>query len=512
MRKYLLILSILTLTAITSYGQNMYDALRFSQLFYEGTARSMGMGNAMTSLGGDLGALSYNPAASGVYRYSEFTLTPEIIVNSSKVNYLGNNTSSDKTRFSIANVGWTGRFETGYRTGLTGINFAITANQTNSFNFLTTASGAEAHSSYLASLAANMPPGITGDELTMTETSPTYPFANSNASWGTILAWNAGLIDTVSGPSSFYGATENLTPSGVIIPGTLEQSYRNSRTGYIQDFIFNASGNINDIVFVGLSVTMQNIWFSEYSTYSEVAANPELFQTGFRHFTSEYSQNTSGFGINIKGGIIVRPIAGLTLGASISTPTWLFLKDTWEESIDGYTAIYGPVNVISPIGLMEYRVRSPFRWSIAAGYTFGRKVAIGIDYERADYSTIKMSDQDNDRSIFTPENDDISRYLRATNNFRFGIEYNIIPEFAIRGGYNYYDSSTTEYCNARHYASAGIGYRNKGGFFMDLAYVQQCNRNNDLYTLYDSYENVSAPVLNESYLNWKIALTVGMRF
>ena len=512
MKRYILLLSILTIASFSAYSQNMYDALRYSQLFYEGTARSMGLGNAMVSLGGDLGALSYNPAASGVYRYSEFAITPAIIVNSSNTEYLGNNSSSNKARFSIANVGWVGGVETGLRSGLTNVNFAITANQTNSFNFLTTATGSTAQSSYLASLAANMPNGVTGDELTMTELAPTYPFSYSNASWGAILAWNAGLIDTVGGPSSFYGATENLTPAGVTIPGALEQTYRNIRTGYTQDFIFNVSGNFDDIVFAGLSVTLQNIWFSEYSSYSESTTNSQLFQTGFRHFTAEYTLNTSGMGVNIKGGIIVRPVAGLTFGASISTPTWIFLKDSWEEGIEGYTDIYGPTQVYSPTGVMEYRVRTPFRWSLGAGYTFGKKVAIGIDYERADYSSIKMADADNDRTIFTPENQDISRYLKATNNFRFGVEYNIIPEFAVRGGYNYYDNSTYEYQNARHYASLGLGYRNKGGFFIDLAYVQQCNKNQDGYTLYESYENISAPILQESYFNWKLSLTLGVRF
>ena len=512
MKKYILLLSILTIASFCGFSQNMYDALRYSQLYYEGTARSMGLGNAMVSLGGDLGALSYNPAASGVYRYSEFAITPAIIVNSSNTDYLGNNSTSNKSRFSIANVGWVGGIETGYRSGLKNINFAITANQTNSFNFLTTASGSDAQSSYLGSLAANMPDGVTGDELTMTELAPSYPFAHSNASWGAILAWNAGLIDTVGGPSSFYGATENITSSGVSTPAALEQTYRNVRSGYIQDFIFNASGNFDDIVFVGLSVTMQNIWFSEYSSYSEETSNPQLFQTGFRHFTAEYSLNTSGLGVNVKGGVIVRPVAGLTLGASISTPTWIFLNDSWEESIEGFTDIYGPTQVFSPTGAMKYRVRSPFRWSLGAGYTFGKKVAIGIDYERADYSSMKMADEDNDRTIFTQENQDISRYLKATNNFRFGLEYNILPEFAIRAGYNYYDNSTTEYKNARHYASAGIGYRDKGGFFIDLAYIQQCNKNNDSYTLYDSYEGNAAHVLDERYYNWKLALTLGVRF
>ena len=66
------------LAATSAFGQTMYDAIRFSNNDYEGTARSMAMGNAFTALGGDLGAITINPASSGVYRYDEFVITPSL--------------------------------------------------------------------------------------------------------------------------------------------------------------------------------------------------------------------------------------------------------------------------------------------------------------------------------------------------------------------------------------------------------------------------------------------------
>ena len=45
-------------------AQTMYDALRFSENNYEGTARTIAMGNAFTALGGDPGAVTINPAGS----------------------------------------------------------------------------------------------------------------------------------------------------------------------------------------------------------------------------------------------------------------------------------------------------------------------------------------------------------------------------------------------------------------------------------------------------------------
>ena len=45
--------ALLSLTAVAAGAQTMYDGLTFSQNNYYGTARSIGMGNAMTAVGGD---------------------------------------------------------------------------------------------------------------------------------------------------------------------------------------------------------------------------------------------------------------------------------------------------------------------------------------------------------------------------------------------------------------------------------------------------------------------------
>ena len=66
---------LLGLSAAFGYAQTAYDALLFSENDYEGTARSVAMGNAFTALGGDLGSIGINPAGSAVAGYSQFTLS-----------------------------------------------------------------------------------------------------------------------------------------------------------------------------------------------------------------------------------------------------------------------------------------------------------------------------------------------------------------------------------------------------------------------------------------------------
>ena len=520
MYKRLIIVTALAAGALQAYAQltpQYYNnALLFSSQFYDGTARSVAMGNAMSALGGDLGALSYNPAASGVYRYTEITLTPSVYSSIANSSFLNNTMQSDKSRLSLSNVGWVGSFETGRTRGLLNFNFAITANQSNNFAWRSSGSGIQNSSSYLGSIAAGMSAPavdanrpVDANSLTMPENDPTLPFYHNPSSW--VLGWNTGLVDTVAN-GLFRGATESIDKDGKFyIPGSLNQSYYRERTGYVEDIIINASGNISDIFFFGVNLTLQSIWMNEFTSISEIAGDPDLFDTGFTDFTREYRMTTSGLGVSVEAGFIVRPVAGLTIGGSISTPTWMYLNETWMESMNGNTGL-GRAALDSPLGESSYRLTSPFRWNLGVGYTLGGFLALAVDYERTDYSDIFLSDNNGNRNAFQYDNEYISTYYQAVNNVRAGIEAWPIPQLALRLGYNYYSSPDRDFDFSRHYASAGIGFRALSGFFIDLAYQQQCNQSLSSFQLYDNYDSFTAPIADERFRDWKILLTLGWRF
>lgn len=158
-------------------------------------------------------------------------------------------------------------------------------------------------------------------------------------------------------------------------------------------------------------------------------------------------------------------------------------------------------------------MRAPFKWNLGLGYTVGSFMAIGVDYERADYSSIRMSSTGGDRSVFSAENDYMNDYYQAVNNIRAGLELWPHKQVAVRLGYDWYSSSERDFDNTRHYASAGLGFRTAGGFFIDAAYQQLCNKVDNLFSLYENYaEGAPAPVVKESSRNWKVLLTLGWRF
>ncbi len=526
MKKNILsVLLVACLSASALWAQNIYDGLRFSTQYYDGTARGVGMGNAMLSLGGDLGALSYNPAASAVYRYSEFAITAGVNTSNSATNYLGTQSKTDFTKFNLSNIGYVG----GYESSLLHISMAIASNQTNNYAFRTSATGVNGESSYLAWLAATVPAGTTPEELVMGTSSKDeyWPFWYSDADWSQVLAYNTGMMDLIereneNDPYYYVGATEKLNPNEKRnIPGSLRQSYFHERSGYAQDFVLNTAGSVDNIFFFGINVNIQSIWYNEYTSYSEEAINYDNFSiendgVGFRDFTHEYDRTIQGTGVKIQAGFIIRPVAGLSIGGSISTPNWMFLTENWIHSMQGYTDLYGHSYVRSPLGVSDFRVTAPFKWSLGASYTFNDFMAIGVDYERVDYSSIKMAEGNGNVGSYSQDNSLIASSFKAANNVRAGLEVWPVSIFSLRLGYNYYDSTEWSYDDSRHYASAGIGLR-YNNFFMDVAYQQQCNKTNSTYQIYSDYttsdgNSFRAPYVSESYNNWKLLLTLGFRF
>ena len=103
MKKFILLPTLF----ISSYivAQIPEDVLRYSFYPQNGTARSLAIGGAMGSLGGDITATFVNPAGIGNYRTGEFVFTPGFMFNNNKTNFRGKDTKSSKSTFSLGPIG-----------------------------------------------------------------------------------------------------------------------------------------------------------------------------------------------------------------------------------------------------------------------------------------------------------------------------------------------------------------------------------------------------------------------
>lgn len=521
MKRYISsILAVICIVAASNaWGQNLLDAYRYSQQFYEGTARSVAMGNATVALGGDLGAISTNPAATGVYRYHEFVITPTITSSNSEIDYLGTITNDNKTRLGISNFGYVASFPTGRRnSGLINWNLAITYNKTNNFTLRMSGGGKTDKSSWLSALAQNTA-GVYAPAMDMN--SQNDPFYSTNAGWSSILGWNTSLLDTLpDSPYDYIAATENINGYDIAVGGTLEQYFQGESVGNTSEAVINFGGNISNKFFFGFNLGITSIMYRYSEVYSERAVDSNQFDSQFREFSYYYGHKTSGTGINLKAGFIYTPIQGLRVGASISSPTWTFLYDEWDEQISSQFADGYSQNLISPLGSYNYRLNTPFRWNIGAAYTMGQLGAISVDYESVNYSKMKFmedSQYPSSYDIFGEENRNIQQTFKNANIVRAGIEINATPQLAARAGYQHYTSGFKNDKTTIQVGSLGLGYTSANGFFADLTYQQQF-KSEEIFSQYDDITDsngniiTAAPVGTHKYGNWKMLLSIGMRF
>lgn len=492
--------ALLSLTAVAAGAQTMYDGLTFSQNNYYGTARSIGMGNAMTAVGGDLGSIGINPAGSAVAGYSQFTITPNLTISSMNASYSAypvggadrftNEQNKRLTRFSMPNIGLTFNWKTGNGSGLKAITYGLVVNGTNNFTGKMLAGGRNDKTSYQGAMAVAAD-GYDMDFLNgysidkdgkRVDRGWDYPYYYGDdfqndpnkgkfAPWNVIANAQAGSIanygDT-DDPSYYWrykAATEGFSNTGekdangnyiydIFLAGPLNQAYSRNITGSKYDVLFNVGFNFGDTFFVGANLGVTSLNYNYDECYKEAAENPSAFEidfgdkgkTCFSDYRTRYSYTADGSGVFGKIGFLWRPVDGLRVGAAVQTPTIMEINERWIQDVNlNYTDASFNGSAKTPEGEYSYRLRSPYRLNAGAAFTFAGMALVSADYEMTDYSTMKFMSKDGGWSndTFSSLNDQIRNCMGVSHMVRVGAEFKPLPEIAVRAGYNF--TTTPEY-------------------------------------------------------------------
>lgn len=492
--------ALLSLTAIAAGAQTMYDGLNYSQNNYYGTARSIGMGNAMTAVGGDLGSIGINPAGSAVAGYSQFTITPNLTISSMNASYSAypvggadrftNEQNKRLTRFSMPNIGLTFNWKTGNGSGLKAITYGLVVNGTNNFTGKMLAGGRNDKTSYQSAMAVAAD-GYDMDFLNgysidkdgkRVDRGWDYPYYYGDnfqndpnkgkfAPWNVIANAQAGSIanygDT-DDPSYYWrykATTEGYSNTGekdangnyiydIFLAGPLNQAYSRNITGSKYDVLFNVGFNFGDTFFVGANLGVTSLNYNYDECYKEAAENPSAFEidfgdkgkTCFSDYRTRYSYTADGSGVFGKIGFLWRPVDGLRVGAAVQTPTIMEINERWIQDVNlNYTDASFNGSAKTPEGDYSYRLRSPYRLNAGAAFTFAGMALLSADYEMTDYSTMKFMSKNggwND-DTYGKLNDEIRNRMGVSHMVRVGAEFKPVPEIAVRAGYNF--TTTPEY-------------------------------------------------------------------
>ncbi len=428
------------------YAQNEQDVLRYSFIQTGGTTRSISMGGALGAVGGDLAAGSLNPAGLGIMRSGEFSFTADYNAWSSKAWYLGNNMSDNgfKMGFSQFGVAMPMKFKN-EGSPLTGITFGIGYNKLKDYGQNITIKGENNGNSMVDGFVES---------------------ANqSNGQWDPFtdgLAWETYLIDYDSTTGRYFSDFDNAHYGEI-------QKRTVSTRGALGEYDFSMGMNFSDKFYFGATLGVQKANYSEVWEHSEEDTKEVI--DFFNAFTFRNSLTTIGTGVNLKLGIIARPLDFLRVGASIQTPTVLKMKDDFRSSMSTDLNDGQPIHTYDESGNYDYSVITPFKAAGSLALIFKQYGLISVDYEYIDYSTGRLRSTDYD---FFTENEAVTARFKPASNLRIGGELVVMGSYYVRGGYAIYGSP---YVSGEPNAgknlnifSGGVGYRDKQYYF-DLGFA-----------------------------------------
>ena len=511
------LLAATTLIPATAMAQNEVDALRYSQVTGAATARSLGLGGAGGSYGGDFSSLSINPAGIGIYRNSEIMITPILRFNNMTGDYLGTSSSDDNTKMTLGNFGavftTANRGKNYQKSAWKAFSFGIGYNRVADFNSHGDYKGNNTTSSMTEGFAADAKYNGVSAEIA----PPPFGF----------FGYEGYLIDSAYNSIPY----ENIIRKG----GSLDQRKQWQTKGGINEWTFSLGGNYMEKLMLGATMGITSYKYDRIATYSEDDATGNG-NNDFSYMDYNESLTTTGIGINFKLGAIYVVNDYFRIGGAFHSPTWSSFSDlstySMQTNTEGYKASLGannqdPTTNVVPLDQYgdpityqyDYSLRTPWRGVLSATAFMGKYGFITADYEYAAYNSMRYSfngDQSYERTV----NEAIKDTYKGTHNFRLGVEGKM-DNFSARAGFAYYSSP---YKNSDYFAgdrmdfSAGVGGR-FGKFFVDLTYVHSIQKSAEfaypIITASNTGLGIRQTPVNLAdlkYGNNLVALTMGVKF
>lgn len=433
------------LIAMSVNAQETYQNAKLTTQDLNGTARYIGMGGALEALGADVSTISSNPAGIGLFRHNNISVSGGLVVQ-------GNGTAfsnGKKTNASFDQIGGVYSMRTG-RTSY--LNFGFNYHKGRNFDYILNAAnalngsslnnqsyakgelGSEGKGGYYVDLDRSKPQNDKRRDFIGYST----PTSTDNAlNFDQLDYLNFNTINTEKATGNHYGYNASAF------------DFNRAYTGYIGNYDFNVSGNLNNRVYLGITLGIKDVHYKSYSEYFEQLDNAQIGYANEKEIT--------GNGFDITAGIIVRPVesSAFRIGAYVKSPTWYDLRAENNTQIE--TTEARALNPFGEIGnTYDYKFFTPWKFGISLGHTVGNYLALGATYEYEDYSTInsRVNDggyydwyYDEYRETSSPDrimNNHTKQVLRGVSTLKLGAEYKPVENLAIRLGYNYVSSAYKE--------------------------------------------------------------------
>jgi hypothetical protein len=504
-----------TLVGQTVYAQIPEDAIKYSWNIQNGTARSLAIGGAMGSTGGDLMANYVNPAGIAFYRTGEATLSAGLLFNNLRTNYRTIGDKNKNLAFALPTLG----FAVGIPKDNNNHNaFSLAFTQSANFNKTVKYGGLNNYSSFAEQFAEEFVNSrLSIDDVLNTQSS--LPF-------GAAPALYTSLIDTVrvGGNTIVKAASEYILEAGQ----ALRQDFTKKTSGGIYELAATYAGSFqNDKIMLGASLGLPIYNFKSETTVTEADTSSNT-NNNFNKFVYTDNYTTKGIGLNAKLGIIYRPVEYVRLGLAVHTPNFTSLSDTRETTL--LTQLESPLDTFTVSsnlfannqkGKSEYMQNTAWKIIASGAYVFReiddvtkQKGFITADVEYVTHGASRFSsdaeeETAEEKAYFKALNKVVKDSYKGTFNIRVGgeLKFNTIM---VRGGFAHYGNpvrSGPVPSNITQF-SGGLGYRHKG-YFVDLTYVHRIQKSFDVpYRL----QNAELDYASTKQTTGNIVATFGIKF
>ena len=273
----LIAIAVTSMSNITA--QEISDALLFSQDEIQGTARFRALSGAFGALGGDMSAVSINPAGSAIFNRSHASISLSSINVNNDIAFLGNTRSSSDSDIDLHQAGAAFVFanrneESPWNKFVLSIAYDKTANYDNRW------SGAGVNQNSIAEYfleitrqnevpfgTLKLLPGEFVEEAYADIGTLNNGFALQQA----FLGYWSGIIDPVNLDNDTND--NNLDYVSNVSGSVFNQSYSYASTGYNGKLSFNASTEYDKKLYLGINLNAHFINYERYTAFRESNSN-----------------------------------------------------------------------------------------------------------------------------------------------------------------------------------------------------------------------------------------------
>lgn len=486
---------VISLVSGVLHAQSEEDGLRLSSITPGGTARSIGLANAFGALGADGVSAAINPAGIGLYRTSEVSFTPAFEVNGINSSYYGQSASDTQTRFFFGNMTLAVNSPADRGSDWRSSTFGVTYDRQATNHWRSQAMADRVGTSILDGFAAQAEGILPGDLY------DALPFTAG-------LAYDAYGIDPLDPADSLSTSYVAALPGGAEV----RQLHTVQTNGATSNTSFFYSGNYMDKLYIGVSVGLIGHRYKRTTNHTETTLDESIDLEDVRY---REELTTRGNGVDVKAGFILRLSDRFRTGLAFHSPMFTQLNDAYFTEVrtnfrtpdsqgqSSYTAV-------SPDGIFNYRVHSPWRTVFSAAYVAGSNGLVSVDYEYADYARTRFRPSNRlvDPYDFPVENEVIQNVLRPVHSIRAGTEWRS-GNWYFRMGWGFvpdaYRKDDPRHGQAMKTYAGGIGYRTDHlGVDLGMNYI-------DRTTNFFQYDPTLVEPTSERRTNIRTLVTVSMR-